>query len=143
VVTSPAAAAGSSVPGARADALLAPVTDIDGFVLGCLIDATTGMILAARQAQDDISLPAAAAGAADVASAAALLTARLGTDDSLDDALLAFGKHFHVICPLTPDQREPGQHRPEVVLLVMLDRQKTNLALARRTIRDFRAGFAA
>jgi hypothetical protein len=152
VVTSPATAASavaSSVTGARADALLAPVTDIDGFVLGCLIDAATGMVLAARQNHAEISLPAAAAGAADIASTAALLTARLGSDDSLDDAILAFGKHFHVISPLAPNRPEPGHQReaghqePEVVLLVILDRQKTNLALARREIRDFCAGFAA
>jgi hypothetical protein len=136
-----ATAVPSSVTGARADALLAPVTGIDGFVLACLIDTATGMVLAARQTQDEISLPAAAAGAADIASVAALLTARLGTDDSLDDAMLAFGKHFHVICLLTPERREPGHQQPEVVLLVILDRQKTNLGLARREIRDFCAGF--
>jgi hypothetical protein len=146
VATAPAGAASavaSSVTGARADALLAPVADIDGFVLGCLIDAVTGMVLAARQTEAEISLTAAAAGAADIASAIALLTTRLGTDDSLEDVMLAFGKHFHVLCLLTPAQRRPEQPEPEVVLLVILDRQKTNLAMARREIRDFCAGFAA
>ncbi len=33
----------------KADALLGPVTEIDGFLLACLIDASTGMVLAARQ----------------------------------------------------------------------------------------------
>ena len=47
----------------EAEALLDPVSDIDGFMLACLVDASTGMVLASRKDQDDISLPAAAAGA--------------------------------------------------------------------------------
>ena len=49
------------------DALLAPVTAIDGFELASLIDASTGMVLASAQERDDISLPLAAAGATDIA----------------------------------------------------------------------------
>ena len=48
----------------EAEALLDPVSDIDGFILACLVDASTGMVLASRKDQDDISLPTAAAGAA-------------------------------------------------------------------------------
>jgi hypothetical protein len=47
----------------EAEALLDPVTDIEGFVLGCLIDASTGMVLASRNEQEGISVPIAAAGA--------------------------------------------------------------------------------
>jgi hypothetical protein len=52
----------------EAEALLDPVSDIDGFMLACLVDASTGMVLASRKDQDDISLPTAAAGAADIAN---------------------------------------------------------------------------
>ena len=45
----------------EADTMLAPVTEIDGFVLACLMDASTGMVLTALQEQDGISLPTAAA----------------------------------------------------------------------------------
>jgi hypothetical protein len=62
---------------AGADALLAPITGIDGFLLACLLDATTGMVVASMQDQDDISLPAAAAGAADIAHVLSLLTGKL------------------------------------------------------------------
>ena len=50
----------------EAEALLDPVSDIEGFMLACLVDASTGMVLASRKDQDDISLPTAAAGAADI-----------------------------------------------------------------------------
>ena len=40
----------------EAEALLDPVSDIDGFMLACLVGASTGMVLAARKDQDDISV---------------------------------------------------------------------------------------
>ena len=66
----------------EAEALLDPVSDIDGFVLACLVDASTGMVLASRKDQDDISLPTAAAGAADIASVLSLLAGQLSVDVS-------------------------------------------------------------
>lgn len=122
---------------ADTDELLAPMTRIDGFVLACLVDASTGTTLAARQDRDGLSLPAAAAGAADVIDAVTLLSARLGADDQLEDVMLAFGEHIHVICL-------PGTDlEPRILLLVVLDRLKTNLAMARREIRDFCASFTS
>jgi len=44
----------------EAEALLDPVSDIEGFMLACLVDASTGMVLASRKDQDGISLPTAA-----------------------------------------------------------------------------------
>jgi hypothetical protein len=41
----------------EAEALLDPVPDIEGFMLACLVDASTGTVLASRKDQDDISLP--------------------------------------------------------------------------------------
>jgi hypothetical protein len=41
----------------EAEALLDPVSDIEGFMLACLVDASTGMVLASRKDQDGISLP--------------------------------------------------------------------------------------
>lgn len=61
----------------EAEALLDPVSDIDGFMLACLVDASTGMVLASRKDQDDISLPTAAAGAADIANVLSLLAGQL------------------------------------------------------------------
>ena len=37
----------------EAEELLDPVSDIDGFILACLVDASTGMVLASRKDHDE------------------------------------------------------------------------------------------
>lgn len=121
----------------EADAFLAPVTEIDGFILACLMDASTGMVLASRQHQEGVSLPAVAAGAADIANVLSLLSGKLATDGDFEDVMVTFGNHFHVIRPVKPDPE------PRILLLVILDRLRTNLAMARREIHNFCASFAS
>jgi hypothetical protein len=120
----------------EAEAALDPVAHIDGFLLGCLVDVSTGMILAARKDQDDISLPTAAAGAADIANVLSLLAGELPVD-GLEDVMVTFRSQLYVI-RLISDELEPN-----VLLLVVLDRARANLALARREIRNFCVNFAA
>lgn len=120
----------------EADTMLAPVTEIDGFVLACVMDASTGMVLASLQEQDGISLPTAAAGAADIANVVSLLAAQLALGDGPEDVMVTFRDHFYVIRPVRPDPER------QILLLVILDRLRTNLAMARREIRDFCASFA-
>jgi hypothetical protein len=122
---------------ASADALLAPVTAIDGFQLAGLIDASTGMVLASAQDRADISLAKAAAGAADLAGVLALLTGELASGEELEDVMVTFDKHFHLIRMVRPAPRQT------VILLVVLDRARANLAMARRAIRNFSASLAA
>ena len=114
-----------------ADSLLSPVTEIDGFLLACLVDASTGMVIAAAQNHEDLQLSAAAAGAADMADVLALLAGQLAASDGLDDVMMTFSNHFHLIRPVLPSAG------PALLLLVILDRQRANLALARRELRNF------
>jgi len=120
----------------EAEALLDPVSDIDGFMLGCLVDASTGMVLASRKDQDDISLPTAAAGAADIAGVLALLAGQLPVD-GLEDVMVTFRRQLYMIRLVREDPE------PQILLLVILDRSRVNLAMARREIRNFCASFAA
>jgi hypothetical protein len=120
----------------EAEALLDPVSDIDGFMLACLVDASTGMVLAARKDQDDISLPTAAAGAADIANVLALLAGQPPVD-GLEDVMVTFRRQLYMI-RLVRENPEP-----QILLLVILDRSRVNLAMARREIRNFCASFAA
>jgi hypothetical protein len=120
----------------EAEALLDPVSDIDGFMLACLVDASTGMVLASRKDQDDISLPTAAAGAADIASVLSLLAGQLPVD-GLEDVMVTFRRQLYMIRLVREDPE------PQILLLVILDRSRVNLAMARREIRNFCASFAA
>jgi len=113
------------------DAVLAPVTTIDGFLLACLIEPATGMILASAPGQGEISLSVAAAGAADIAYVLSVLSAKLAANEELDDVIVTFSNHLHLIRPL---KRDEGQR---ALLLVILDRRRANLAMARREVRNF------
>jgi hypothetical protein len=122
---------------AAADALVAPVARIDGFPLACVIDASTGMLLASAQDNPGISLPVAAAGAADIAQVLSLLTNELAHSDELEDLMVTFSDHFYLVRSLGSDPRR------QLLLLVILDRSRANLAMARREIRHFCASFTA
>jgi|ERR1700677_1287095 hypothetical protein len=120
-----------------ADELLAPVMAIDGFRLACLIDASTGMVLASLANQDGLAPSTAAAGAADVINVLTLLTGRMATGENLEDVMVTLSDSFFMVRPVAPDRA------PQILLLVIADRQRTNLALAHRSIRDFCASFTS
>lgn len=123
-----------------ADEILAPAMAIDGFRLACLIDGSTGMVLATREFRDNHDGPApptAAAGAADVINALTLLNGRLATGEHLEDVMVTFSDSFFMVRPVATDQQ------PQILLLVIADRQRTNLAMAHRSIRDFCASFTS
>ena len=120
----------------EAEAVLDPVADIEGFLLGCLVDASTGMILAARKDAGNISVPTAAAGAVDIANVLSPLTAELPVD-GLEDVMVTFRGQLYAIRPVA------GDREPSILLLVILDRARANLAMARLQIRNFCVNLAA
>jgi len=117
--------------------LLTPAMAIDGFRLGCLIDASTGMVLASMENQDASVSSVAAAGAADVVNVLTLLNGKLATGETLEDVMITFSDSFFMIRPVGRDAE------PRILLLIVADRHRTNLALAHRSIRDLCAGFSA
>lgn len=113
---------------------LGRVRDIRGIVGASIVEGATGEILA--------SFPEAGGGTAVVAGAATdvvrvvdVMTVLLARDEQLEDVVLTLSGSFHVLRPL-PD----GEG---ALLLVTLDRKRTNLALARRQLRDVEAGLVA
>ena len=117
--------------------LLTPAMAIDGFRLGCLIDASTGMVLASMENQDASVSSIAAAGAADVVNVLTLLNGKLATGETLEDVMITFSDSFFMIRPVGRDAE------PRILLLIVADRHRTNLARAHRSIRDLCAGFSA
>jgi predicted regulator of Ras-like GTPase activity (Roadblock/LC7/MglB family) len=117
-------------------ALLGATANIDGFILACLVDASTGMVLASRKDHESIGASAVAAGAADIVNVLSMLAGEVQTD-GLEDVMVTFGSQFYVIRPVRQESD------PHILLLVILDRLRANLAMARREIRNFCANFAA
>lgn len=114
--------------------MLAPVRQIDGFVLACLADASSGMILGSLQDEDGTRLPVAAA-AAGVVSVLPMMTGELATDGAVEDVIVTLDSHYHLIRLF-----RPGPAR-RLLLLVTPERPQANLAMAHREIRDFSASF--
>ena len=117
--------------------LLTPAMAIDGFRLGCLIDASTGMVIASVQNQDAFAPSIAAAGAADIVNVLTMLNGKLATGEVLEDVVITFSDSFFMVRPVERNKE------PRILLLVVTDRHRTNLALAHRSLRDLCASFPA
>jgi predicted regulator of Ras-like GTPase activity (Roadblock/LC7/MglB family) len=103
---------------------LAQMLTLDG-MLGCaVVDASNGLILA-RETPDDTSLDLDVAAAACTQALKAHKTAavHMGMPDALEEVMTSTASRHQVM-------RQLSQH-PDLFLFALLDRQRTNLALAR------------
>jgi hypothetical protein len=111
------------------EALLRQVGRIDGVLAACLVDPATAAVVGAVEQRSEVSVPVAAAGAADLMHVLGLTTAALALGGEVEDVVVTLTKHFHIlrVLPVGPDQG--------LVLMVTLDRTRANLAMAHREIR--------
>ncbi|MCO5414767.1 MULTISPECIES: hypothetical protein [Ralstonia] len=98
----------------------------DGAMCAMLVDSASGMILAS--AGDGIDLELAAAGNTEVVRAKLKTMQALKLDDVIDDMLITLSKQYHIIRPVGS--------KPGLFLYVVLDKNKSNLALARRKVQE-------
>ena len=99
---------------------------IDGAMCAALVDSSSGMILG--QLGSGVDLEIAAAGNTKVVRAKAKTMRALGITDAIEDILITLGKQYHIIRPMA---RKEG-----LFLYIVLDKAKSNLALARRKVLD-------
>jgi len=99
---------------------------IDGALCAALVDSGSGMILG--QIGSGVDLEVAAAGNTEVVRAKHKTMRALGLNDVIEDILITLGRQYHIIRPL---QKHEG-----LFIYLVLDKSKSNLALARRKTQD-------
>ena len=103
---------------------------IDGAMCAALVDANSGMMLGS--AGTGVDLDIAAAGNTEVVRAKMKTMKALNLKDDIEDILISLGKQYHIIRPIT---KSPG-----LFFYVVLDKGRSNLALARRKVLDTESG---
>ena len=102
------------------------IMSLDGATCAALVDSASGMILG--QIGTGVDLEAAAAGNTEVVRAKLKTMRSLGLNDVIEDILITLGKQYHIIRPMA---RQEG-----LFIYMVLDKSKSNLALARRKVQE-------
>lgn len=108
---------------------LANLLQSDGAMCAALVDANSGMTLGRIGSGLDLDL--AAAGNTEVVRAKMKTMKSLGLADAIEDILITLGKQYHIIRPIAA--------KPGLFLYLVLDKGKSNLALARRNCQEVEA----
>jgi predicted regulator of Ras-like GTPase activity (Roadblock/LC7/MglB family) len=97
---------------------------IDGALAAAVVDSNSGMVLGSGGTGVDLEL--AAAGNTEVVRAKMKTIKSLGLNDVIEDILITLGKQYHILRPI---EKYEG-----LFIYVVLDKNKSNLALARRKV---------
>ena len=100
---------------------LAALMKVEGAKAVALVDSASGMMLG--RDGDGINLDVAAAGNTEVVRSMLKTIKALGLKDSIEDMLISLTSQYHLIRPLAAN--------PAMFLYLVLDRSKSNLAMAR------------
>jgi len=108
---------------------------ISGALGAALVDYDSGMSLGSIGGGDWLNLEVAAAGNTDVVRSKQRVISALKLNDEIEDILITLQRQYHLIRLLSPSQR--GSSR--LFLYLVLDRERSNLALARHSLKSIEA----
>jgi hypothetical protein len=101
---------------------------IDGALGAALVDYESGMTLGINGGGRELDLEVAAAGNTEVVRAKARTLEALGIKESIEDILITLDQQYHVI-------RLLSRGGSQLFFYLALDRSRSNLALARHSLR--------
>ncbi|CAN5129049.1 hypothetical protein BH11PSE9_BH11PSE9_28500 [soil metagenome] len=136
-VSAPVAPPGGRARGvldpSRAKQALAGMLTLDG-LLGCaVVDSTTGLVLARELREDQpVDMELAAAACAQMLRAHRQAARNMGLSDHIDEIIISAGARQQVMRTVTS--------HPDLFLVALLDKQRTNFALARFQLMDVERG---
>ena len=111
---------------------MAALLQIDGAMCCALVDANSGMMLGSQGTGLDLEV--AAAGNTEVVRAKMKTMKSLGLNDAIEDILITLGKQYHILRPV--------HSKPGLFIYLVLDKAKSNLAMARRGCQDIEQNLA-
>jgi hypothetical protein len=101
------------------------IMELDGAIGACIVDSSSGMVLGSV-GNGQVNLEVAAAGNTEVVRAKRKSIKALDLKDGIEDILITLGKQYHVIRPLATNDA--------LFIYAVLDKNRSNLALARHTL---------
>ena len=99
---------------------------LDGAMCAAVVDSASGMMLGS--AGSGVDLEVAAAGNTEVIRSKMKTMRSLGLNDVIEDILITLGKQYHIL--------RPSASKDGVFVYFVLDKQRANLAMARRKVLD-------
>lgn len=111
---------------------LTSLLQLDGAMCCALVDANSGMMLGSLGTGVDLEV--ASAGNTEVVRAKLKTMKSLGLSDAIEDILITLGKQYHILRLV--------QSKPGLFIYLVLDKTKSNLAMARRGCQEVEQNLA-
>ncbi|MDJ0383132.1 hypothetical protein [Streptomyces sp. G-G2] len=118
---------------ANVETALKETTTIDGALGAALVDYGSGMALGTIGGGKELDLAVAAAGNTDVVRAKVRTMELLGLKDEIEDILITLSSQYHLIRLLR------GRNSQGLFLYLALDKERSNLAMARHQLKRIEA----
>lgn len=104
------------------------LSTVKGFIVAALVDSKSSISLGAVGIKDDFHLLVGAEANIDMVRAKQRVVGAFSGGDKIEDILISLDDEYHLIHPL--------ESAPEIFFYLAVDRQQTNLALARKALFD-------